>query len=260
MEAGKIDEVVARVNSAREGGGAGGLGFPGAKIEGAKKSTSAFEEEMVRTRTRFSVFELWYQVLVTQKALGKFDNWGPSALDEVSPGDTLEFRGRLETAPIQTLFRLYLWFASKAKESGHLFSQKGNELKETKDAERVIKMMLGDAPIESDQVIVLAEPSGGSGPKVAMPLKTRWLIGTFGQFGGEYTVVGQVDRIIGADEELPALRLTQDVAPTDLEIKTIKEAVAGFSGASENMGISITKDEAVIKGPALWLEPIAIYR
>lgn len=260
VEAGKIDEIVARVNSAREGGFGGGVGIQGAKVEGAKKSSSAFEEEMVRTRTRFSVFELWYQSLVDGKALGRFDGWDSDALEDVQPGDTLEFRGRLEIAPIQTLFRLYLWFASKAKEQGHIFSQNGAELKETKDAERAVKMILGNPSADDDQVIVLATPHGNRGPKVAMPVKTQWLIGRFGQFGGEYTVVGQVDRLIAEDEELPALRLTQDVAPTSLEIQTIKEAVANFNDPSAAMGINISEDDAVIKGPALWLEPIAIYR
>jgi hypothetical protein len=260
VESGKIDEIVARVNSAREGGFGGGVGIQGAKVEGAKRSTSAFEEEMVRTRTRFSVFELWYQSLIEGKALGKFDGWGDGALERVEPGDTLEIRGRLEIAPIQTLLRLYLWFAAKAKEQGHIFSQNGAELKATKEAERAVKMILGDASFDDDQVIVLATPHGDTGPKVAMPVKTQWLIGRFGQFGGDYTVVGQVDRIIAANEELPALRLTQDVAPTSLEIEVIKNAVDNFSEPSASMGISVTEDDAVIKGPALWLEPIAIYR
>jgi hypothetical protein len=46
VEAGKVDEVLARVNTAREGGVGGGIGIQGAKVEGSKKSTSEFEEEM----------------------------------------------------------------------------------------------------------------------------------------------------------------------------------------------------------------------
>ena len=260
VESGKIDEVVAKVNSAREGGFGAGLGIQAAKLEGAKKATSAFEEEMVRTRTRFSIFELWYQSLVDAKALGTFDGWGPEVLEGVAPGDTLELRGHLETTPIQTLLRLFLWFADKAKSQGHLFSQKGEELKGTKEGERNIRMMLGDETPEDEQVIVLAKPNGDAGPLVAMPVKTKWLVGKFGQFGGEYTVVAQVDRIIGKDEELPALRLTQEVGPTPLEIESIKEAMREFIEPAKTMGVVITEDEATIKGPALWLEPIAIYR
>ena len=260
VESGKIDEVVAKVNSAREGGFGGGVGIQGAKVEGAKKSTSGFEEEMVRTRTRFSIFELWYQNLIDSKALGLFDGWGPSALEGVAPGDTIEFRGHLETAPLQTLLRLFLWFADKAKSQGHVFSQKGDELKGTKDAERNIRMLLGDADAEDEQVIVLARPNGGEGPIVAMPVKTNWLVGKFGQFGGEYTVVAQVDRIIGDGQELPALRLTQDVAATPLEIGVLKEAIREFVEPAKEMGVVVTEADATISGPGLWLEPIAIYR
>lgn len=260
VESGKIDEVVAKVNSAREGGFGAGLGIQGAKLEGAKKATSAFEEEMVRTRTRFSVFELWYQGLVDAKALGSFDGWGPQALEGVRSGDTLEFRGKLEAAPLQTLMRLYLWFADKAKSQGHLFSQKGDELKETKEAERNMRMLLGDQDLDSDQIIVLAQPLGDPGPKIAMPVKTKWLIGTLGQLGGEYSVVAQVDRIVGAGDEFPAVRLTTDVAATPLEIKVLKDGMAAFVGPAKEIGIEISDSEAVIIGPALWLEPIAIYR
>jgi len=260
VESGKIDEVVAKVNSAREGGFGGGVGIQGAKVEGSKKSTSAFEEEMVRTRTRFSVFELWYQTLVEGKAIGSFDGWGPDALEGVMSGDTLEFRGSLEAAPLQTLMRLFLWFADLAKSQGHVFSQKGDELKGTKEAERNIRMLLGEAGDESEQIVVLATPLGLPGPRVAMPVKIRWLIGTLGQLGGEYTVVAQVDRIIGPDDELPAVRLTKDVAATPLEIKALKEALAGFVEPAKELGMEISDSEAIIAGPALWLEPIAIFR
>lgn len=260
MESGKIDEVVAKVNSAREGGFGGGVGIPGATVEGSKKSNSAFEEEMVRIRTRFSVFELWYQSLVNAKALGSFDGWGPNVLVDVHPGDTLEFRGHLAATPLQTLLRLYLWFADKAKGQGHMFSQKGEELKSTKDAERIIRMLLGDAADEDDQVVILATPKGDAGPKVAMPIKTKWLIGKFGQFGGEYSVVAQVDRILNEGEKMPALRLTHDVAATQLEIDTLVESIQGFKEPAKAMSMVITDDDAAISGPALWLEPIAIYR
>lgn len=203
---------------------------------------------------------MWYQNLIDSKALGLFDGWGPSALEGVAPGDTIEFRGHLETAPLQTLLRLFLWFADKAKSQGHVFSQKGDELKGTKDAERNIRMLLGDADAEDEQVIVLARPNGGEGPIVAMPVKTNWLVGKFGQFGGEYTVVAQVDRIIGDGQELPALRLTQDVAATPLEIGVLKEAIREFVEPAKEMGVVVTEADATISGPGLWLEPIAIYR
>lgn len=259
VESGKIDEVVAKVNSAREGGFGGGVGIQGAKLEGAKKSTSAFEEEMVRTRTRFSVFELWYQTLLAEKAIGTFDGWGPDALDGVRSGDTIEFRADLEAAPLQTLTRLYLWFAEKAKSQGHLFSQKGEQLQSTKTAERNIRMMLGDDEDAAD-VVALATPHGDPGPLVAMPIKLQWLIGFLGQLGGEYTVIAQVDRIIARGDELPAVRLTRDVAATRLEIDTLKEALSNFIEPAKAMGVDLPENAATVEGPAVWLDPIAIFR
>lgn len=257
VESGKIDEVVAKVNSAREGGFGGGIGVHGAKLEGAKKSTSAFEEEMVRTRTRFSVFEIWYQSLMENKAIGRFDGWGPDALDGVKSGDTIEFRANCEAAPLQTLLRLFLWFAEKAKEQGHFFSQKGEELKSTKEGERNIRILLeGNA----DQVVVLAKPLGADGPKVGMSVRQEWLIGSLGRLGGEYTVIAQVDRLVSQDEEFPAVRLTEDVAATPMEVTLMKEALDNFVGPAKELGVTITDNEATIAGPALWLEPIAIFR
>lgn len=262
MEFGKIDEVTARINSATDRGLGGALGIPAARLEGGRKESSEFEEEMVRTRTRFTAFELWYQSLVDSKAIGRFDGWGPRALDDVKSGDTVEFRAELEAAPLQNLMRLFLWFADKAKSSGHLFSQRGDELKETKEAERNVRMLIGgDLQDEAEQqIIVLAQPLGDAGPKVAMSVKKRWLIGALGRLGGEYTVVAQVDRILGNDEEYPALRMTYDVAATPFEIEHLKEAIAHFEEPAKVFGLKITESEAAIAGPALWLEPLAIYR
>lgn len=260
VESGKIDEVVAKVNSAREGGFGGGVGIQGAKVEGAKKSTSAFEEEMVRTRTRFSVFELWYQSLQGSKAIGHFDGWGPDVLDDVEPGDTVEFCAGLEVAPLQVLFRSFLWFAEKAAETGNVFSQNGAELKETKASARNIRMMMGDPGDEDEEVIVLATPDGDAGPVIAMPLKMRWLIGSLGQFGGRYSVIAQVERVVPDGEEVAALRLIKDVPPTPVEIDTLREATANFNEAGEGLGVRLPDDAVTIAGPALWLEPIAIFR
>lgn len=158
VEAGKIDEIVAKVNTAREGGFGGGIGAQGVKIEGGRKATSGFEEEMVRIRTRFSIFELWYQSLTEGKALGTFDGWGPDALSGVDTGHTVELRAVLEVAPVQTLFRLFLWFAEQAKTKGTAFSQKGDELKSTKEAERTMRMLLGDGA--DDRMTVFVTPLG----------------------------------------------------------------------------------------------------
>ncbi|TQL70081.1 hypothetical protein FB381_4007 [Nocardioides albertanoniae] len=256
-EAGQIDEVVAKINSAREGGFGGGAGYASIKVEGGKRSTSAFEEEVVRTRTRFSVFELWYQGLVEKKALGRFNGWGPDALDGVESGHTIELRAVCRPAPAYTMMHLYRWYADKAKSQGHPMSLKGEELKAVKEGERGF-----DALFEGngDQVVLIATPLGEAGPKVAMPIDPQWLIGSLGSLGGEYTIVAQVDRLIAEGDEYPTIRLMQDVAPTPIEVQVMKEALGNFVVPSKELGIELSDNEATIPGPAVWLDPIAIFR
>ena len=53
---------------------------------------------MVRTRTRFSVFEIWRENLVSKKALGFFEGWSPEIRTDIQPGETVEFKARLSGA------------------------------------------------------------------------------------------------------------------------------------------------------------------
>jgi hypothetical protein len=258
VEAGKIDEVVAKVNSAREGGFGGGLGVQGVKAEGSRKSTSSFEEEIVRTRTRFSVFELWYQNLITSKGLGRFTGWGPDILADVEPGDTVELKARLEAVPLQGLFRLFLWFATQAQTQGTFFSQKGEELKATKEAERNIKLLMGEHARE--ELLIIATPEGEEGPAVVIPLAQHWMIGQLGHLSGRYSVVAQVDQVLGPGEEFPTMRLTRDAPPIQPELDAFREVVSGFVEPAQQMGITVSPNDASIVGPALWLKPIAIFR
>jgi hypothetical protein len=227
-------------------------------LEGGRKGTSGLEEEMVRTRTRFSVFEIWYQNLLEQKALGTFSDWGPDAVADVEPGDTIELTATLEAAPLISLLRAYLWFAGQAKVPGNLFSVKGEELKELKEAEKAIRTIMGDSA--ETETVVLATPLGDVGPVVGMALKTDWLIGDYAKLGGTYKVVAQVDRIIERGEEYPTLRLIKGSAPTPLEITTMKESVSHFADSGATFGVELTQNDATIEGPGIWLTPIAIFR
>lgn len=259
VESGKIDEIVAKVISAREGGFGGGVGFSGVQVEGSRKSNSSLEEEIVRTRTRFSAFEVWYNGLTDSKAIGRFDDWGEDCLAGVEPGDTVEFRARIEVAPLQTLIRLYFWFAGQAKIQGSMFSQKGPQLEATKSAEKVMKALLGSDETR-DEVLLSVFPLGGEGPAVVMPVSPHWLIGRLGELGGAYTVIAQVNQVLEKGEEWPAIRLTRDVAPTPLEVSTLKGVVTNFVEPAKNLGIDIGETDASVLGPALILTPIAVYK
>jgi hypothetical protein len=226
-------------------------------VEGSKKSIANLEEEVVRTRTRFSVFELWYQNLIQAKSIGTFSDWGPHALADVTSGDTIEFKAELELSPLQALFRLFSWFSRQAQTQGSPFSQKGEELKATKTSERIMQAILGDSLTE---IVAVASPVGEAGPSIGMALSDEWMIGRIGRLAGEYTIIAQVDQILNEDQELPTLRLTNDSPPTPLELNILREIVEGFIEPAREMGVEVTTAEAAITGPALWVTPIAIYR
>lgn len=262
VESGKIDEIVAKVVSAREGGigiSAGAdAGVLSGKVDGRRGKSSSLEEEIVRTRTRFSAFEAWYKWLIEGKGLGRFDGWGTDILDDVVPGDTVEFRADVELVPLETLFRLFLWFAERAGQKGSVFEQKGVDLQETKSSAKVTREILGAE--EGHPAVLVGLPVGDEGPLVAMLADPQWLIGRLGDVGGQYTVVGQVERVLDPGEEYPALRLTRDVSPTPLELQTLKNVVQGFVEPAKELGVAISESAASIVGPAMVLRPIAIYR
>lgn len=262
LESGRVDEIVSKTTTAREGGFSGDVTIPVVKagIGAGRKSSSEIEEEMVRTRTRFSVFDAWYQLMADKKAFGTFDGWGKSALMGVEIGDTVEFRAELSLGPLQTVLRLYLWFAEQAMKKGTLFSQKGAELKETEVGARTARQFLYGVSGDNDDVPILATVVGEDGPPVLITASKSWPIGRLGELSGYFGVIGQVSQIIPDKEEYPVLRLTKDVAPTPLEIQTLKQVVEQYVEPAKALGVDVEPGESVISGPALVLKPIAIYR
>lgn len=264
LESGKVDEIVSKTTPAREGGFSGEINVPflaaAAGMEGGKKSSSGIEEEMVRTRTRFSVFEAWLEYLKKEKSIGTFNGWGPDALKEVESGDTIEFRADLSVGPLQTVLRLFLWFVEQAGRNNTPFTTKGEELKALRKQASIVRATMGMQNDEEDEIPLLAQPEGEEGPQVVLPIYPQWMIGKLGQLGGKFGIVAQVTHVVPISEEYPILRLTKEITPTPLEIDTLKEVVSGLVEPSKNLGISVNPEESVVKGPALILEPIAIYR
>lgn len=264
LESGKVDEIVSRTVTAREGGFSGEVRIPVAPISasasGGKKSSSEIEEEMVRTRTRFSVFDAWMQIISERKGIGTFDGWGEEALRGVESGDTVELRMSLSLSSLQTVLRLFLWFADQAANPGNMFTQKGDQLRVTKTNAGSIRAILGGELGEHELVPLVATPVGAPGPSVMVPIHPKWMIGKLGDLGGIFGVVGQVTHVVGDGDEYPILRLTRDVTPTPLEIDTMKSIVSTFVEPAKPLGVNVDPKESVVNGPALIVDPIAIYR
>jgi hypothetical protein len=257
VESGKVDEVVSKIGSSKEGGLGGGIGYAGASIEGGRKSTTELEEEIVKVRTRFSIFELWYQNLVAKEAIGSFSNWGEGALQGVAAGDTFEVRAEIQIVPYQILTRLFLWYSKQAGIQGTPFFHEGASLKEIRSTARQMEWMLGDG-IQS--VYAKATPEGDAGPPIFISLKTEYLIGGLGDLSGTFALIGQADTILKSGESLPSLRLTREVPPTQLEVATLREAISKFGDVAGDFGLEWSDNEAELSGPALVARPIAIFR
>ena len=112
LEAGKVDEIIQKINEAREGGFTGALNAPGMEVGGGRKKTGSIEEELVRTRTTFSALESWYSTLKTADAFGTFDEWNTDVRDAIGVGDTIEFQADIELTPVHLLMRTFLAFAA----------------------------------------------------------------------------------------------------------------------------------------------------
>jgi hypothetical protein len=143
LEAGRVDSIIQNVVDAREGGLEATLGAGPVRGGGGRKKSASVEEQLVRTRTRFSAFEAWHSYLKSSDAIGTFDVWGQPVRDALSIGDTLEFAAELQLSPVHKLFRSYLAFAADAAKPGNQFSQKGAELQQTKELARTMVGWMG---------------------------------------------------------------------------------------------------------------------
>ena len=162
----------------------------------------------------------------------------------------------MELAPLHTIFQLFSWFAKQAKTQGTIFSQKGEELKKTKESEQILNILVG----ERKETVAIAKPEGGEGPPVAMQLAEGWMIGELGHLSGRFTVVGQVDQVLFPGQEFPTMRIARGAPATNVELKALREMVQHFIEPSKAFEIAVSEDDISIIGPALWLTPITIFR
>lgn len=261
LEAGKIDEIVDKTMTLNEGALNGKIGISHARVGGERKTTGEVQQEMVRTRTRFSVFDAWYKLLEEREGLGIFDDWGEHALVDISSGDTVEFKTTLSIGDLQTVLQMFYWYA---EEVGKPNSVIASEIKKEEKDEmlRTAKMLRESlkACNGADGIPVVAKPYGGEGPEVLLLLRREWLIGEIDSLAGDFNVVGQVTELLSENDEYPILRLMHGVPPTSFEIDMLKDLVGNFQEAAKQLGLGISSEEVVITGPAMILKPIAIYK
>ncbi|MGW6129016.1 DUF6414 family protein [Cellulomonas sp. NPDC055163] len=259
LEAGKIDEIIAKVSEAREGGFEAGAGYGPIKASGGKKKTSNVEEELRRTRTWFSAFEAWYTHLTAGEAIGRLVGWDRETRDELEAGDTVQFVARVSMSPIQQVLLTYISFANDAGNADSPFKQPANKIAELK---KIARMMSGWLRGRDDakNVMVYLAPLAVQEPLVAARLEEQYIVGGTQALEGEYTVVAQVEMLIAESGSVPAVRVLRDVPPTPLEITTINNALKGFIEPASGLGVEVDESDLTLSHPGIIVHPIAIFR
>ncbi len=259
LEAGKVDEIIQKVNEAREGGFEGTVGAGPVKASGGRKKAASIEEELVKTRTWFSAFESWHRYLKEADAVGTFDGWNLAVRNALQVGDTIEFPATLTLSPVHKLFRTFVSFADSAGRPGNVLSQKGAELAEMKKIARMMTEWMGGRN-ETRHLPVYLQPVGASKPRIVAALQERYLMGASEELEGDYTVVGQVTALLAKEETLSTMRVIRDVPPTQLEVRTITDALTNLIEPAKALGVQIEPEDITIPAPAVVLHAIAIYR
>lgn len=261
LEAGKIDEIVSKGLTAREGGFNGGLGAGlgtvSANVSGGKKSNNTLEEELVRKRTRFSIFETWYDILKSKDGLGRVEVSEKSNVSNIKIGETLQVSGNIETREIFSLVRAYSDYAKASKIPGHPFYVKGEAQKEIVKANLNFEYIFGK---EGDRIIPASLDLGKEEDRFTFLLKESWLVNPDISLKGYFTLVGQVIGRLEKDEWLPTIRLLPKIPPTEFERNTVSDMLKNFNERVETFGFSNVEKMGEFNGPAVVVEPIAIFR
>lgn len=259
MESGKVDEIVEKINLANERGlsvGASvGEGGASANATAGSKSNTSLQAEVIRRRTRFSIFETWYETLERRKAIGRFSGWGPDALSDVQPGQTVEIRGEVELVPMETVLRMFLWWAEESLGDNPVFPNPPNPA-DIKKQVGIVKVILGGR----DDANATLTPLGDPGPTVGATFSDDWMIEPIGRWGGTYTLIAQVEEVLSEGERWQTMRV-QDRAPlTTLEATLMSSMGTTFEESAKNFGLTLVGDQSYMPGPALVLRPIALFR
>ncbi|MER6587412.1 DUF6414 family protein [Micromonospora chalcea] len=255
FEAGRIDEILEKTTEASEGSFDGGIGFKGAKVGGAKKKQGSVQEELVKTRTRFSSFEAWFQRLSEEGAIGTFDEWDMGVRDELSVGDTIHFVADVRVSP---LFKLVTAF-SAFTQSPQTFGLRNQELAELK---RQAKMMEGwIAGTDGNRSIAVYLNGNSLGrPRIVARLSSEYLVSGLGNIEERYQVVAQVRSILRPEDKESLVRILKDAPPVPLEVDTVTEAMKHMQEAAVHLQVPFEDDDLVFTHPDVIAHPIAIFK
>ena len=258
FEAGQVDSIIEKTSEASDGGVSGGLKVGPAKADASKKKKSSVQEELVRTRTRFSAFDAWLSTLEGQDAIGEFDVWDMTVRDDLEIGDLIRFAADLRLSPVHKLFAAYASFASSTT-NGNIFQVSGSQAAEIKKTARMMETWISGRDGTRSYPAYFC-PNGTDMPRIIGRLTDSWLISGLDSIEERYTVIGQVrSKLEGSDRE-SVIRLLRNAPAFDKEIETVKEAMQHFIEPGEELGVPVDEQDLTFRNPDVILHPIAIFK
>ncbi len=254
LDGGSIDEILMTVREDNSSDRSGELNVKAVKARGGKNHGRKTQEETRRRRTEHSAAATLLDRLDEMDAIGEIDG----ALDEevagqLQPGMTVRLRGALELHPLHQADTMLRSFISAAPKFG--------EQETARELRKVLPMwdaMIGTG--NSARVLFDLATAPAQVPRVLVPAKRTSLQVPIAEAAGHCTIVGKVDRMLGPDEEVLALRVLQNASVSEMERSAVEDAaveiVEGFTG----IGVSCSAEDVVMRGPLIMLRPLCVWR
>jgi hypothetical protein len=96
--------------------------------------------------------------------------------------------------------------------------------------------------------------------RLVLQVQSRDLLVPLDEFAGKATVVAQVDRILGTEDELMIMRLLRNAPPLPMERQRMAEATPEFVGAMRELGVHTSVSDFVLTHPTVILRPICSFK
>jgi hypothetical protein len=257
LEGGDVDEILTRTGEDASSGKGGEIDLKVAKGKGSKNKSRRFEEEMKRKRTTHSATTALLRKLHEAHAIGVLDgDYDSEIYAELEAHMLLEFKANIRIHPLhQTISAIRALI-----KSGPALGVEKSDIAELRVVLNLVEQLsqTGDA---GKTFLAFASTSGTTdGYLLLLPIQEASLLVPLDDFGGEATFVAHVDRILGSDEEMMALRLLRNSPLLPMEQKGVREAVPGLVKVLNNLGIEAAEEEFILGEPAVLLKPVCIFK
>ena len=254
LDGGAVDEILTRTTEDRASEASGQVGVRVAKAKAGKNRVRKVEEELRRRRTEHSAAAALIDRLSEADAIGEVDG----VLDEevaeaLTPGDTIRVRGDIQLHPLHQVDAMIRSFMKAAP----AFDEQATA-KELRSVLPMWDAMVGSG--KAARTLFDFSTEATQVPRVILPVKKSALQVELADVPGFSTVLAKVDRMVGPNEHVLAMRVLQNAPVSDLERSAVEEAAVEMVEGFSEMGVMCTRDDVVMQGPVVMLRPLCIWR